>query len=476
MRAEGYVTMLDPFQLKFGRRMGALLFLPALLGDIFWSAAILSALGSTLTVIVGLNDILSIVLSACIAIVYTMFGGLYSVAYTDVIQLICIFVGLWICVPFALTHEKVIPISSSKAQWLGTLTGRYAGVYIDTYMVLLLGGIPWQEFFQRVLAAKTTRNAQMLSYVGTVGCAVMAIPSILIGAVARSADWTNTTIGHSPGTNGSDHEFRMVLPLVLQNFTPTAVAFIGLGAVSAAVMSSADSAILAAGTLFARNIYKFLIREKATEREILIVMKLTVVAVGAMATGLAICIRSVYGLWFLCSDLVYVILFPQLVLVLYYRNANTYGSLAGYVIGMLLRLLGGEPIIGLPPIIPYFNLLDNDDTQLFPFRTFAMLVSLATIVATSELTRHLFITKELLDLRWDVFHCFHKDDDPPVKVATIHFRKPEVPLPVNGESMFTKKRRRPSLSKRGSDAGENFSEKGVAGVYNAAFDVSETTL
>jgi high affinity choline transporter 7 len=46
MRRQGYVTMIDPFQKKYGKRMGGLLFVPALLGEIFWSAAILSALGS----------------------------------------------------------------------------------------------------------------------------------------------------------------------------------------------------------------------------------------------------------------------------------------------------------------------------------------------------------------------------------------------------------------------------------------------
>lgn len=45
MRNAGYVTMLDPFQQKFGERMGGLLFIPALFGEIFWSAAILAALG-----------------------------------------------------------------------------------------------------------------------------------------------------------------------------------------------------------------------------------------------------------------------------------------------------------------------------------------------------------------------------------------------------------------------------------------------
>ena len=49
MRREGYVTMIDPFQRQYGERMGGLLFIPALLGEIFWTAAILSALGENST-------------------------------------------------------------------------------------------------------------------------------------------------------------------------------------------------------------------------------------------------------------------------------------------------------------------------------------------------------------------------------------------------------------------------------------------
>lgn len=45
MRSKGYVTMLDPFQQIYGKRMGGLLFIPALMGEMFWAAAIFSALG-----------------------------------------------------------------------------------------------------------------------------------------------------------------------------------------------------------------------------------------------------------------------------------------------------------------------------------------------------------------------------------------------------------------------------------------------
>ena len=94
MREREYVTMLDPFQEKYGARMGGLLYLPALTGEIFWSGAVLSALGATVSVIIGLGRFTSVIISACIAIFYTLLGGLYSVAYTDVVQLICMFVGL----------------------------------------------------------------------------------------------------------------------------------------------------------------------------------------------------------------------------------------------------------------------------------------------------------------------------------------------------------------------------------------------
>lgn len=55
MRRQGYVTMLDPLQDCFGERMGGLLFLPALCGEVFWSAGILSALGTCNSIINNLK-------------------------------------------------------------------------------------------------------------------------------------------------------------------------------------------------------------------------------------------------------------------------------------------------------------------------------------------------------------------------------------------------------------------------------------
>lgn len=53
-------------------------------------------------------------------------------------------------------------------------------------MLLVFGGIPWQAYFQRVLSSKSASRAEVVSYVAALGCVIMAIPSVLIGAVAKA--------------------------------------------------------------------------------------------------------------------------------------------------------------------------------------------------------------------------------------------------------------------------------------------------
>ncbi|CAD6195438.1 unnamed protein product [Caenorhabditis auriculariae] len=407
MRTEGYITMLDPFQNKYGQRIGGLMYLPALLGETFWTAAILSALGATLSVILGIDMNASVTLSACIAVFYTFTGGYYAVAYTDVVQLFCIFVGLWVCVPAAMLHDGAKDISRNAADWIGEVGGFEAkSLWWDCMLLLVFGGIPWQVYFQRVLSSKTASGAQTLSFVAGVGCILMAIPPALIGAIARNTDWRMTD--YDPYGNGTKVEAipvdkrNMVVPLVFQYLTPRWVAFIGLGAVSAAVMSSADSSVLSAASMFAHNIWKLTIRPHASEKEVIIVMRIAIICVGIMATIMALTIQSIYGLWYLCADLVYVILFPQLVCVVYVPHSNTYGSLSGYAVGLILRLIGGEPLLSFPAIFHYP--MYSEGVQYFPFRTTAMLSSMTTIILVSKYTEKLF-QSGTISPEWDIFGC-----------------------------------------------------------------------
>ncbi|KAL7668364.1 hypothetical protein ACOME3_009066 [Neoechinorhynchus agilis] len=402
MRRAGYVTMLDPFQRKFGQRMGGLLFVPALLGEIFWAAAVLSALGATIKVILNINNTASILASACIAIGYTMFGGLYAVAYTDIIQLFCIFFGLWISIPFAFKHPAVGNLKNKSSTWVGTIQPRDIGTYIDTFLLLIFGGIPWQVYFQRVLSARSERRAMYMSYVAAIGCLFMAVPSVLIGIAAKSADWTKTTY---KGKIPIPHEDqKLILPLVLEHLTPSYICFIGLGAVSAAVMSSADSSVLSASSMYARNVWKLVFRHKAPESEILLVMRIGIFFVGATASLLGILIESIYGLWVLSADLVYVILFPQLVCALYIKKSNTYGSAAAYAIGIILRAVGGDPVLKIKPLLKYPFFDYERQEQLFPFRTLSMLSGLLALISVSYTTDYIF-SKQWIPAKYDIFKC-----------------------------------------------------------------------
>mgnify|MGYP006952302062 CR=1 FL=1 len=91
----------------------------------------------------------------------------------------------------------------------------------------------------------------------------------------------------------------------------------------------------------------------------------------------------------MCSDLVYCILFPQLLMVVHFKDhCNTYGSLAAYIMAFFIRLSGGEPLLGLPTLIKYPGYDEENEMQLFPFRTLAMVMSLCTLIGVSWFTKY----------------------------------------------------------------------------------------
>ena len=198
-----------------------------------------------------------------------------------------------------MTHEAVSNIYEDKLDdgvtpaWYGKVEPQDVGAWVDYAFLLLLGGIPWQCYYQRVLSSKTAKRAQLLSYGGGAIALIMTGPSVLFGAIAKNTDWSLTEY---PGPAPSGECSKVVLPLALQYLTPKAVAFFGLGAVSAAVMSSTDSSMLSASTMIARNFYQKVIRPKAEEKEVIWALWVCICVNCVIATSLAITYRSIYDL------------------------------------------------------------------------------------------------------------------------------------------------------------------------------------
>ncbi|KAF6029226.1 hypothetical protein EB796_012462 [Bugula neritina] len=248
-------------------------------------------------------------------------------------------------------------------------------------------------YFQRVLASRTPRGAQVLSILGGAGCFLMAIPPVFMGVIGYATDWNQTDY------TGVDDEgkvdARFIVPLVLQYLTPPVVAIIGLGAVSAAVMSSADSSMLSSSTMFAQNVYKPVFRPQAGAREVIWVMRAASVVFCAVAAVLALTFKSVYGLLVMCGDFVYVLLFPQLTCAIFLPSYNTFGSFVGFVVSLIFRLLGGESFLNWQATVhfPWYDAETN--TQYFPYKSIAMLVGFGLIIGVSWGTDWLMKTGRL---------------------------------------------------------------------------------
>ncbi|XP_077534763.1 high-affinity choline transporter 1-like [Haemaphysalis longicornis] len=473
MRETKPVTMLDPLQSHYGRWVGSLMCLPAVCGEVFWSAAVLAALGDTARAIIEVDSRFFIVVSAMIVFFYTSLGGLYATTYTDLYQIGTTAVCLTICVPFCLLSPFVGKVGPPDNDWVGVITITDATQLFDIFLMVVLGGIPWQSYFQRIVSCETHYTARMLSYLSAVGCVLMSIPAVTIGAVAKSTNFI--AAGYIGPARLRAIDRGSVLPLTIHHLTPEFVSIVGLIGITAAVMSSVDSSMLSAASVVTGNIYKVIIRKSANDVEVALILRLMVWAVGSSATYLALHVRSVLQLWLLCSEFVYVLLFPQLLCAFYFENTNAYGSLLAFMFGASFRLLSGEPSINLPTVVQ-LPLYDEEAGQRFPLRLTAMCLSLVALVVGSYVAASVFENGWLAPDR-DFLRCFKEK-------SAADARRDGQQLPTRSE-MSPARDDEPSLlsgadtvrNKGNVDSEINASDGGGVGLSRRKSDVaSESTL
>ncbi|XP_042261012.1 high affinity choline transporter 1-like isoform X1 [Thunnus maccoyii] len=406
MREKNYITMMDPFQRKYGKALTGFLAIIPVIAEVVWVPGLLISLGVTMSVVLDLPFSICVWISATVAIIYTVLGGLYSVAYTDVIQMLLALPSLWLCVPFVLASDyteitKTASNLTYQTPWLGRLESDEVGRWIDNFLGMSVGNMAIQDFHQRTLSSSSTSTARIVCFIAAGLVIIAGIPPVLIGAVAATTDWNSTSYGSpSPYERG---QAAVVLPIILQHFAPTFISAFGIGAIAAAVMSSADSYLLSATTIFTTNIYQA-IRSQASDKELQWVIRLSIVVIGLVGISLTYLDNGIMVFWILGSDLSYTILLPQLICVLFIEVSNGYGAIAGYLVAVVMRVLCGEPLFGLPVVLhfPGCTLENGVYIQRLPVKTFCMISALMSIMIFSYVASLLF-NKGILPERWDVF-------------------------------------------------------------------------
>jgi len=387
MRRFGFTTLIDPFEARYGKRWAAVLSLPALAGELFWSAELLVAIGSTFGVLLGMSLTNAILLSAVVTTAYTALGGMWSVAYTDVFQLALVAIGLAAALPFVLqgagglahvwmtyVAERpegaglIPPFHPHTSLWNG---GSIVGWW-DVSLMLVFGGIPWNCYFQRVLSCRTPKDARRQSVLAGVLTILFVVPPLLMGLAAFAYPWTADVVARLHATPAD------AMPMLFSRAVPPVIGLLGIAAIVGAVTSSFSSSILSAGSMVSWNGLKRLVWPSLSVAHMARVIRVSILLLGAVATVLALKVQSVQALWFFTSDLVFVLLFPQLLYALFDPKANRIGSVVAFSLSAFLRIGAGEPLLGLPALLAF--------PETVPFRTIAALAGLVALPIVSRAT------------------------------------------------------------------------------------------
>ena len=207
-----------------------------------------------------------VVVLAIIMMVYSTMGGMRSVAWTDAIK------GAMMLTGFILIALIIERDMGGWAQALGQLSavapekltppdGRGAVTWLSTVILIGIGASVYPQAIQRIYAARSSQTLRR-SLAGMAVLPLFAVVVVLaLGFVA---------IARFPGLEGSAAD--QVMALIMRDVLSTgwfgqAVVTLLLGAILAALMSTADSALLSLSSIFAKDIYGKYLRPNASDAE-----------------------------------------------------------------------------------------------------------------------------------------------------------------------------------------------------------------
>ncbi len=337
------LTISDYFRERFGPRVEVLCSIIIMLSYLGWVSAQVTALGLVFNLLSNgaIPVPLGMVIGVSAILAYTLFGGMWSVAVTDFIQMIILVVGLSTIAVFAANlaggADKVIALAVSKDmfRFLPEPSFRDIVFFFAAAITMMLGSIPQQDVFQRVMSAKDTSAATKGPVIGGICYILFAfVPMFLVtSALVIMPEQSAALLKDDP---------QKVLPTLVLTHMPFAMQVLFFGALLAAIQSAASATLLAPSVTFVENIWRQWKPHMGDKQE-LKTMRITVLCFAILVLIYAISSQgtSIYEMVSGAYQVTLVGAFVPLVFGLYWKRATTQGALAaiGFGIGTWLVFL-----------------------------------------------------------------------------------------------------------------------------------------
>ena len=331
------LTIGDYYHKRYGKGVEILCSLGIAASYFGWTSAQLSALGLVISVLfpgLSLNE--AIVIGAVIVTVYTLFGGMWSVALTDVVQTVAIVVGLilvaWLLADRAGGLGAVIDAARSegKLTLLPHVTTAAWLAFVGEFLTMALGSIPQQDVFQRVTSARDERTA----FWGTLGGGLFYFGFAFVPMLIAYSATVIDPAYHAQFAAEDAREVQKILPTLVLDATPVWCQLLFFGAVLSAILSTASGTLLAPASVLTENVLQPFVKH-FDDRTMLWTVRLMLVGVSVTATLIACNSEStMYEMVESGYKVSLVVAFVPLVFGIYWKCASTQAALCSILLAV----------------------------------------------------------------------------------------------------------------------------------------------
>ena len=325
------LTVVDFMEQRFDKVAAFGMVITTLFSNIVWVGAMLVAFGVVFESLTSIPMEQGIIGGAIVVFVYTAVGGMWAVAMTDFLQMLVIMIGLivlltvvmidvggWSAISPHLNENtfRMLPLENTGEEWLN---------YLRAWMSIGVVDISAQTLCQRVASAKDERVAQNSFYIASIGYLFFGMIPIFLGIIGSVT---------MPGLESPE---TIIPALAIEHLHPLAIA-IFVGAMLAAIMSSADSALLASASVLAKNVLP-LVKSDPSPKLSLLVARCAIPVCGVFALFVALEMQVVFDLMINANILGLAAIIVPFIMGLWWKKANRTGALSSMAAGISAWLI-----------------------------------------------------------------------------------------------------------------------------------------